>query len=103
MLEILWITIAAIVGLNLWTTRAVLADDSATTVQRAGQCLIVWFVPVIGALLTLYLKRDQPEKGSGKYREVPDAGDDFGYSGIAQRRNMKTLEDSPAEGAPSPD
>lgn len=103
MLEALWMVIAAIVVLDLWATRAVLRDTSATALQRAAQCGVVWFVPVVGAMLTLSLKRDQPEKGSGKYRDVPDAGDDYAYSGRVHRKNMETLEHTPGDGGHSPD
>jgi hypothetical protein len=64
--------------LNAWTTRVVLRDHLSSRDQRAGQIAFIWFLPVVGALLTLYLKRTDPEPSSGHYAETPDPGDDFG-------------------------
>jgi hypothetical protein len=65
--------------LNAWATRAVLLDGLSSRNQRAAQITFVWLVPLIGALLTLYLKRGQSEAPSGKYREDRELGDDYGY------------------------
>lgn len=88
----------ALALLNAWTTRAVLQDDLSSQGQRAAQIAFVWLVPFLGALLTLHLKRKQPEPSSGRYREEPDPGDDFGYS---RPRHRRTEESAEAEGSGS--
>jgi hypothetical protein len=95
--ETLWLIIGAIAVLNVWATWRVLRDEDATGLQRVGQTAVVWLVPLVGAALTLYLKRREPERGSGHYREVPDAGDDFGYSAKAERHAVETLSHGSGE------
>ena len=68
-----------LVLLNAWATRAVLLDRMSSRSQRTAQIAFVWLVPLIGALLTLYLKREKSDAPSGKYREDRELGDDFGY------------------------
>ena len=74
----------ALALLNVWASWRIVADHLSSWQQRCAQLAFVWLVPVIGALVTLYLKRE-PERGSGTYREVPDAGDDLGYTAQARR------------------
>jgi hypothetical protein len=74
-----------VAALNVWASWLVFRDDLSSSGQRWGQFAFVWLVPLIGALVTLHLKRREPERGSGQYREIPDPGDDFGYSARAQR------------------
>ena len=76
---------AAIVALDIWASWRIFRDDLSSRAQRWAQLGFVWFVPLIGALITLQLKKKEPERGTGQYREIPDAGDDFGYSARAQR------------------
>ena len=73
--------IAAFVTLGLmngWATWRVLHDDLATPFQRNAQIALVWVIPLFGALLTLYLKRQHLAQYSGTYPEPHDHGDDFG-------------------------
>ena len=63
-----------------------------------GQTAVVWLVPLMGAALTLYLKRREPERSSGHYREIPDAGDDFGYSAKAERHAVEAPGHGSGEG-----
>lgn len=97
-LELIGGVLAALVFLNTWTTRAVLRDDLATQGQRVAQIAFVWLVPFLGALLTLHLKRKEAETSTGRYREEPDPGDDFGYSKPRHRRSEEAGE---AEGSNS--
>lgn len=95
------IILIVLVLLNAWATRAVVRDDLASSGQRAAQIVFVWLVPFLGALLTLNLKRRQPEPSSGHYRTEPDdPGDDFGYSRPRHHRNEN---DPDAEGSSSVD
>lgn len=66
--------------LNLLATRAVLRDAFAERSQKLAQLLLVWLVPIIGAILVLAFHR-RSESPSRKYREAPDPGDDYATSG----------------------
>lgn len=79
-------------ALSLWASRRVLADPATAPGQRRLQMLVVWLLPVVGALLTLHLTRRDLEPGRG-YVEPPDAGDDFGYSSRENRQFRDTLDD----------
>src|SRR4051812_23449661 len=89
MFEMMMAMLVAIAALNLWATWLVFGDNLASWGQRLAQFAFVWLVPVIGALITLHLKRKEPERGSGTYREIPDAGDDHGYPGTVARRSRE--------------
>jgi len=75
--------------LDAWVTWRVLGDGLSSPGQRAAQIALVWLLPLLGALLVLNLQRRNAESGSGRYREIPDAGDDFAYS----RQSFKKLDD----------
>ena len=79
------VLLALLVALNAWTMLAVLRDTLSTRGQRIAQLAFIWLLPVVGALLTLHLKRSAPEASMGCYRDAPDAGDDFAASGQAVR------------------
>jgi hypothetical protein len=99
-LALLGFVFAAILILNALATHAVLTDELSTHKQRAGQIAVIWLMPLVGALLTLRLKRKEPEKPLGRYREPPDAGDDFGYA-HRRRRDKDDAEvqsSEPADG-----
>lgn len=99
-LELMGGILVVLVLLNTWTTRSVLRDDLSPQGQRASQIAFVWLVPFLGALLTLHLKRKETESSTGRYREEPDPGDDFGYS---RPRHHMTEEAAEAEGSGSAD
>jgi len=86
--------------LNTWATYGVIKDELCSRGQRIAQIIIVWGLPVLGALFTLYTKRHEPERASGRYREAREPGDDFGYSGRSHRQDKDRLESetSNAEG-----
>ena len=84
-----------LVGLNAWATRAVLRDDLSSLAQRSAQIAVVWLFPVLGASLTLYLKRKELEPGAGRYGEAPDVGDDFGISGQSWRELKREIDAIP--------
>lgn len=103
-LELLFIMLLLLLPLNAWATRAVLRDALSSLGQRTAQIAFVWLVPLIGALLTLYIKRAELEPSSGRYRAEPDPGDDSGLSRPRIRRNNETSEPgqpSSVEGAES--
>jgi hypothetical protein len=103
-LELIGSLIVVLVLIDAWATRAVLRDQLSSSGQRTAQVAFVWLVPVVGALLALYLKRREPEAPFGRYREEPDPGDDFTMSRQSYRNIEETIEDggsSSREGASS--
>lgn len=62
---------AALLALDLLATRAILKDDLSERRQRVAQFVLVWLVPLIGALLVLAVHR-RAEKPLGKYPEPRD-------------------------------
>ena len=75
-----WLLVAVLV-LNLWVTWRAIRDDLATPLQRVAHVIAIWSLPVLGALLILHLQRQHPERATGRYRDVPDAGDELGTPG----------------------
>jgi TRAP-type C4-dicarboxylate transport system permease small subunit len=86
--------------LNIWASWRVLTDHLSSWQQRIAQLAFVWLLPFIGALVTLHLKKNQPEQVTGTYREIPDAGDDFGYSGKATRHTRANDLEAPSHDEP---
>lgn len=93
--------VAAVIVLNIWATRAVLRDDLSTATQRTAQIAFVWFIPLLGALFALHFMRKDEEPSQGRYREIPNPGDDMVGSTHGVRAGRETFEAStsgPAEG-----
>lgn len=84
--------IGLLILLSVWATMKVMADDFSERWQKGAQLALVWFVPVIGALVVLGVHR-KAEEPSGRYRNGPDPGDDFGASGSRVRRTLEVLDD----------
>jgi hypothetical protein len=66
--------------LNARATQLIVQDVLCDRRQKVAQLLLIWFVPIIGALIVLAVHR-RAEPPSRQYREAADAGDDFAYSG----------------------
>jgi hypothetical protein len=79
-LAIVAFLVVPLVVANLLATRLVLRDELISRSQRFVQVLMVWLIPIIGAVLVFAVHR-RPEAPSRKYRETPDPGDDFAFSG----------------------
>ena len=98
--EALVIVFVAGALLNVWASWRVLGDQLSSWQQRIAQLAFVWLIPFIGAFVTLQFKKDQPEQGTGTYREIPDAGDDFGYSSKAERHTRGNDPEAPSHNEP---
>ncbi len=73
-----------LIAANGMATRLVLRDDVISRQQKIAQMLLVWLLPVIGAVLVFAVHR-RPEEPSRKYRQAPDPGEDFGLSARGSR------------------
>jgi hypothetical protein len=94
-LDVLIIVLGVLALLNLWVTWRVTNDELATSMQRVTHILLIRAVPFLGALIILHLQRRHPEAHSGHYREVPDPGDDFGFSGRSHRHVQRGVDGGP--------
>lgn len=76
------ILLLALIGIVLWmdikATMLILRDSLSEPRQRAVQLLMVWLLPILGAIIVFAVHRPA-EKHPGTYREPPDPGDDFGF------------------------
>jgi hypothetical protein len=84
--------LGAAVLLDAWATYVIVRDELSSRGQRLAQLALVWLVPFIGSLLTLYFKRSQTELPTGHYREARDPGDDFAYSTRNVRQTKEAIE-----------
>jgi hypothetical protein len=63
--------------LSAWASWLVARDDLSGWGQKAAQWLLVWLLPLIGAVIVWGVHRRQ-EKSPLGYRSRPDAGEDIG-------------------------
>lgn len=90
-LIILVFILVALACLNALATKAVLGDELSERRQKIVQLCLVWFLPLLGALLVLAVHR-KPEPASGHYRNR--AGTEFdSVDGVPGVRRMVDLFD----------
>ena len=79
--DIVSLLILAVIALmNVVATVMVRRDEYSETGQKGLQIMLVWIVPILGALVVLAVHR-KPEKPSGTYRAADDGiGDDSGIN-----------------------
>ena len=70
--------VAIVIWMDVKATMLVLRDTLSEPSQRLIQFLMVWLLPIIGAIIVFAVHRPA-EKHSGKYGESPDPADDFGF------------------------
>ena len=86
---VLFVILVVIALMNVAATVAVRRDEYAEPRQKTLQVIIIWVIPILGALVVLAVHRE-PEKPSGTYRRAGDGlGDDFG----SQRPFAKSIGD----------
>ena len=93
-LLILCSVLAVPLALNVWATRLVVRDELSERGQKVLQLLLVWLLPVIGAVIVLGVHRKHGKSPLG-YREPPHPGDDIGSSsrGIGKIREVLDGDD----------
>ena len=93
-LDILSLVLLLSALFSAWVTYRIVHDHLSTRSQRVAQTILVWLLPALGAMIVLHMQRQNPEPSSGKYREPPDPGDDFGMSGRSVRNSKDVVESS---------
>jgi hypothetical protein len=90
-LFIVLLVLALLLALDVWATRLVVRDELSERGQKVFQLLLVWLLPVIGAVIVLGVHRKE-EKAPLGYREPPDPGDDVGASGRGVGKIREALD-----------
>jgi hypothetical protein len=85
------ISIAIPLWLNVRATRLIVRDHLAENRQKAIQLLIVWLLPLLGAIIVLGVHRPE-EPPSRQYRTPSDPGDDFGFPNRASGRSREGID-----------
>ena len=83
--------IAVPLWLNLKATGLVARDVLSERGQKVAQLLLVWLVPLVGAVVVLAVHRSA-EPSSRQYRKPPDPGDDFAFSGRTVKNTREVLD-----------
>lgn len=90
-LFIVLLVLAVPLALDVWATRLVVRDDLSERAQKVFQLLLVWLLPVIGAVIVLGVHRKQ-EKSPLGYREPPHPGDDTGSPSLRIGKIREVLD-----------
>ncbi|XFC38089.1 hypothetical protein ACEF39_001077 [Stenotrophomonas indicatrix] len=81
MLAVTLVLIALVLGLNLVASFVVLGRDDLPVSSRAGQLLVVWLLPLVGAIVCMAMATadGSPARGDGSGGGAADFSG--GYSG----------------------
>ncbi len=86
---VLLLILVFIALMNVAATVLVIRDEYCESRQKVLQIVLVWIVPILGALAVLAVHR-KPEKLSGSYRREDDG---IGYDFGTQRPFSKSIGD----------
>lgn len=86
------VLVVAVIWMDVKATFLILRDDLSEPPQRLMQLALVWLLPVIGAIIVFAVHRPA-EKHPGKYRELPEPGDDSGLPRYGGRRSGNDGDD----------
>jgi hypothetical protein len=86
--------IVALIATNIGASRLVVRDDLSERAQKVAQLAAVWLLPIVGAIVVFAVHR-KDEPPSRKYREEPDPGDGFDYTGRVARPGARPDMDGP--------
>ena len=70
------VLVIIVLGMNIRATVLVVRDPISESQQRLMQLLLVWLLPILGAIVVFAVHRPL-ERSSGKYKEAPEFDDDF--------------------------
>ena len=84
--------VAALFLLNLAASIVILRDAYSERRQKILQTVLVWLVPIIGALLVFGVHR-QSQKPSGAYRRYGDSvGETYGHLQLGVRATIELVD-----------
>ena len=70
------IVVIGVIAMDTVASWLVLHDDLAERDQKILQLLVVWLIPLLGAIGVFAIHRSH-KHAPGKYRDPSDAGEDF--------------------------
>lgn len=86
------VAVAIPLWLNVWATRMILQDALSERPQKIAQFLLVWLLPLLGAIVVLAVHRKE-EKGPGVYPAEKDLNNDLPASSGPIRSMREVLDD----------
>ena len=75
--------IAGLVALNAWASSALIRDNAVSGRQRTIQLVLVWLLPIVGALATISIRKTQARNAAPSVlaeSSVPDQSIDLHQS-----------------------
>jgi hypothetical protein len=78
------VLLVIVFGMNVKATVLVVNDPITEPQQRTMQLLLVWILPILGAIVVFAVHRPA-EKSSGKYKEAPELEEDIEFSRFGGR------------------
>lgn len=70
------VLVIIVLGMNLRATVLVARDAISESQQRLLQLLLVWLLPILGAMMVFAVHRPA-ERSAGKYKEAPELDEEF--------------------------
>lgn len=93
LLEVVLLFLAiTVLWLNFKASLLIWSDTLSEKKQRVLQLLLVWFAPVLGALIVIGVHRPH-EQPSGRYNDAQPLADDFMGRTIGSQRGGETFND----------
>lgn len=86
------VAVAIPLWLNVWATRMILQDALSERPQKIAQLLLVWLLPLLGAIVALAVHRKE-EKAPGVYPAEKDLNNDLPASSGPLRSMREVLDD----------
>ncbi len=86
------IAVAIPLWLDVWATRMILQDALSEHPQKIAQLLLVWLLPLLGAIVALAVHRKE-EKAPGVYPAEKDLNNDLPASSGPLRSMREVLDD----------
>jgi len=97
-LDILGLVLILSAMFSAWVTYRIVHDHLSTSGQRVAQTILVWLLPALGAMMVLHMQRQNPEPSTGRYREPPEPGDDYGMTARSVRNCNEDVENNSQNG-----
>jgi hypothetical protein len=92
---LLLIGFISLLALNTHASRLSLRDELVSPSQRKAQLLLIWLLPVLGALLVMAVTNHAPARSKGSYPPEPDVGDQLvtGLGRLNERGYIRSPDD----------
>lgn len=87
----IWLLLACLCAFNVTISTKSIRDEYSLRREHVARLCLIWLLPVIGALLVLFMLRANPENGSGTYSAEPEMGrHDSGFGGMNARGYIRS-------------